>query len=81
MPELSVGQYMADAFMDLGLTKASATGEFPLDWLDVWAYSQAAQTVSEPWEFRLLINMSRGYLRAKQDGEGLLAIPPMDQGE
>jgi hypothetical protein len=55
-------------------------GEEPLGWSVVWAYAQAAEAVCEPWELRLLIDVSQGYMDARQKGEDPLARAPVDQG-
>jgi hypothetical protein len=54
-------------------------GELPLDWPAAWAYGQATGAISEPWEYRAIVDMSRAYLSAKIAGINALAMPPVEQ--
>jgi hypothetical protein len=63
-------QYLLDAFLECGVSDVSSgMGETPLTWREVWAYAQATRAISEPWEFRALIDMSRAFVRARKAGE------------
>lgn len=48
----------------------------PLTWLDVWAYGQATQDLSEPWEYQALHEMSRAFVAGMQLGDDQAADPP-----
>ncbi|MFP4239515.1 MAG: hypothetical protein ACLFRZ_09435, partial [Rhodosalinus sp.] len=74
---LSAGQYLLEALIEAGPSKHDAMGgETALTWLDLWAYGQATQAVTEPWEFEALSRMSRAYVEGKMKGAHPLAKPP-----
>lgn len=75
--EISAGQYLLEALFEAGPSKPGAMGgELPLEWLDVWAYMQATQAVSEPWEARALVQMSSAYVYEKAAGASVFSIEP-----
>lgn len=77
IPELEAGDYIIAALFEAGPTIPNPMGgELPLDWATVWAYSQATEKISEPWEFTVLINASQAYAEWRQIGKDFLAIPP-----
>jgi len=74
---LAAGQYLLDALMEAGPAKHDPMGgERPLEWIDLWAYSQTTRAVTEPWEFEALIRMSRAYVEGKVKGANPLAKAP-----
>jgi hypothetical protein len=76
------GQYLLDALFEVGPSAtAGMGGEIPVSWAELWAYAQATQNISEPWEFRAIMQMSRAFVRARREGESVFAIPPMEQIE
>lgn len=80
LPDIEAGAYLIDALMEAGPTLAHPMGgEMPLDWPTVAAYGQVMQTVSDPWEYKALIDMSRAYLAARIAGKSPLAMPPIEQ--
>lgn len=82
MPIVPVGegQYLLDALFEVGPSQAGGMGgEIPLSWGEVWAYAQATQILTEPWEFRSIMSMSRAFVKARKDGESVFAIPPIEQ--
>jgi hypothetical protein len=77
---LDAGGYLIDAMFEAGPTMANPMGgELPMDWPAAWAYGQATGAISEPWEYRALIDLSRAYLSAKIAGADPLAMPPTEQ--
>lgn len=50
----------------------------PLTWPELWAFGQATQTITEPWEYEALAAMSRAYLEGWRHGENPLAIAPSE---
>lgn len=77
---LIAGQYLVEALMEAGPSKPDAMGgESSLGWADLWAYGQATQAISEPWEFAALSRMSRAYVEGKAAGVNPLAKAPTDQ--
>lgn len=75
--ELSAGQYLADALLDLGcIARDGMDGEQVLDWPVLWAYGQATGAIAEPWEYTALRDMSRAYLTGRIEGADPLSMPP-----
>lgn len=81
LSDLGTLDYLWDAFIDTGMTMDTGMGEAPLSWTEVSNFAQSTLAVDEPWELRTLHAMSAGYLRAKQAGQELLAMSPVDQLE
>lgn len=81
MPDLGEAVYLLSAFHEAGPAVDTAAGEEPLGWPVVWAFAQATEAVAEPWEMRLLIDMSKEYILARRKGEEPLARAPVDQAE
>ncbi len=52
-----------------------------MTWAEVWSYLKAAQVISEPWECRLLVEMSKAYLSGLIDGENMFSINPLEHGD
>ena len=74
------GQYLLDALFEVGPSSFAGMGdEVAISWQEVWAYAQATQAISEPWEFRALVNMSKAFVKARRDGLSVFAIPPIEQ--
>ena len=74
------GQYLLEALFEVGPSgTAGMGGEIPLSWAEVWAYAQATQNLTEPWEFRAIVRMSKAFVKARIDGESVFAIPPIEQ--
>lgn len=78
-PELGEESYLLDVFHEAGPTLPTPMGETPLTWTEVWSYAQATEAVSEPWEMRLLIDMSRAWLNARTKGEEPASVSPADR--
>lgn len=72
--------YLLDALFEIGPSATAGMGaEIHVSWGEVWAYAQATQNLSEPWEFRAIVQMSKAFVRARREGESVFAIPPMEQ--
>jgi hypothetical protein len=68
-----------ETLFEVGPLSRSAMGELaPVSWLDFWAYGQATKAVDEPWEYEVLMKMSRAYLAGFQHGKNHFAISPLD---
>ena len=79
MVPIPVGGYLIEALFEAGPGKSGMGGETPLEWPDIWAYMQATQAISEPWEARALIRMSQAYVDEKAAGSNLLRKAPIDR--
>lgn len=73
------GEYLIDALFEVGPTQIRDGEEGPVSWSELSAYGQAVQAISEPWEFRAIMNMSKAYLRAKREGKDVHCIAPVDR--
>jgi len=68
-------------FEEVGPSIYEAGVERPVDWRDLDAYANRTGELSEPWESRAIIRMSRAYFRAKVRGKDVHAIPPVELEE
>ena len=79
--EIIAGQHIWQAFVALGIYKHGGMGPLPLEWIDIWAYSQATGRVTEPWELETLHEMSGAYLANLERGKDPFARSPVDLEE
>lgn len=63
---------------DIGWVGRDSQGEHPLTWTEVLSYSQATESVSEPWELRLMVRMSDAYLSGRVQGENPFSMHPSE---
>jgi hypothetical protein len=74
---LRAGEYIADLAREMGLARASPLGGLKqLDWNEIAAFSWAMSL--EPREARILMDMSRGYLRGINAGTNVFSKPPTE---
>ena len=67
------------ALFEAGPFEYHATGEpIALTWQTLTAYGAATQAVSEPWEYRALISMSRAYVDGLTKGADEFCAPPSE---
>lgn len=66
-------------FLDVGPTLPGFDGEVPLTFTEAKAFTDCAPELTEPWETRLLVFMSRAYLDEKRAGAAALARSPMER--
>lgn len=82
LPGLDGGEYLLSALFEAGPSEYHATGgEIGLTWLTLDAYARSTGTLSEPWEFRALREMSAAYIKAKNEGANIFCIPPTEQDQ
>lgn len=48
----------------------------PVLWSEIKAYAEATGAIVEPWEMRLVREMSSAYVRELQKGESIFVRPP-----
>jgi len=72
------GMYLLDALFEVGPTEWRGDQELPISWTELTSYASATGDLSEPWEFRAVMGMSRAYFRAKVRGKDVHAIPPVE---
>lgn len=81
MPELPASEHMVLALLDAGPVVYDGAGAAPLCWRDVQAYGECSGTLSEPWEFRTLRQMSAAYLVELQAATNPARIAPTNPEE
>lgn len=81
MPDLGAAAYLIDCLFDVGPALQGAAGEVPLPWAEVLAYAHGSGAVSEQWELRALVDMSKAYLFEKFTSTGPLAVPPVERAD
>lgn len=54
-------------------------GVGPLSWVEITSFAAATATISEPWEFRAIRQMSEQYLAEYENGKNPLVIPPAER--
>lgn len=77
--KITEGHYLWEAFRAIGIGKSGAMGMGPLEWIDIYAFSQATRQVSESWELELLYEMSQAYFRELERGKNPFAKSPLDK--
>jgi len=55
-------------------------GVAQLEWIDIFAYVSMTGSVTEPWESRTLLEMSKAYVRGLEEGAKPLSIMPSERG-
>jgi hypothetical protein len=75
-PELP-GAYLMQALWDVGPTSGEGG---PVSWQELSAYASISESLSEPWELRAVMKMSKAYVREKTAGTNPLRIAPVDRG-
>ena len=73
------GEYLLDALFSVGPTEWKGGDESPISWLELGAYANATGDLSEPWELRAVMAMSRAYFKAKSEGTDVHCIAPVDR--
>ena len=83
LPDVHIGRYLVDALEELGparyISGPNGLIEVPVDWDVILPFAKATQMISEPWEFRIVMDMAKSYVNAKREGENPLAVSPVEQ--
>ena len=69
------GKYLIDALREIGWTVSDSYAP----WGELLSYSDAVGAISEYWEFRAIMAMSRAYIRAIEEGKDVHCIPPAER--
>lgn len=80
MPDLGAEQYLFEAFSELGYAQPVGMGVGSLAWSEIAAFADATGSLTDPWEFRAIRQMSDQYLTANREAESPLVIPPAERG-
>lgn len=81
LPDLPPHEHMLAAFLDCGPVMHTAEGDAPLTWAEASAFATATLAISDPWEIRTLVQMSRAFLSTRMASNDPLFIPPLEQGQ
>ena len=80
-PELEVGRYLIQMLFEVGPTSSVGMGEGPVTWLDLMAFNSLTGDITEAWEARVVIELSRSYLEGRKLGENIWEHPPWPPSE
>lgn len=73
------GGYLLDALFSVGPSRYEGLQEYPILWSELAAYAAATGELSEPWELRAVMRMSKAYTTERAQGDDPLRIPPVDR--
>lgn len=62
--------------IEMGLTEAAGMGSVPLSWREIAAWQENTCVQLEPWEARLIRNLSKAYLAEGHRAESENCPPP-----
>jgi hypothetical protein len=75
------GGYLLDALFSVGPSRFEGGAELPISWQELAAYAAATGELTEPWELRAVMRMSRAYTTERAQGDDPLRIPPVERGQ
>jgi len=70
------GAYLMQALWNVGPTNGDGGS---ISWQELAAYASVSESLSEPWEFRAVMRMSKAYSAEKNGGKDPLRIPPVER--
>lgn len=73
------GEYLLEALFHVGPSAWSDGAEVPISWAELAGYMAATGDISEPWEARAVMAMSKAYVNAKREGVNVHCIAPVDR--
>lgn len=76
MPDVGEAEYLVAHWKDIGIVLSGAMGAAPLTAVELTAWQQGTGADLQPWEFSVLLEMSRAYLAARQEGAKPECPPP-----
>jgi hypothetical protein len=77
-PKPPEGIHLVQAIIELGWCATNGVGMCVLPWAEIKSYADATETLSEPWEFRCVREMSAAYVTERNHDE-VLRIAPYDR--
>jgi len=78
LPSLEAGDYLASAFMDIGLCQSAGYGPQLLSWQEINAFSQMTGAIRSRWEGATIRNMSAAYIEGRKIGDDAFGIVPWE---
>lgn len=79
IPDLGPVKYLLELLFEVGPVGAGGFGVMALPWVEIKAFADATGSITEPWEFRAISQMSRAYVTGLREGENPLCIPPAER--
>lgn len=76
MPAVDGAEYLIAYWEDIGMAQIDGSGTSPLTATEIAAWQQITGTELLPWEFHVLREMSRAYLRQLHESEKPECPPP-----
>lgn len=76
MPEIGEAGYLVAYWQDAGMVHSGGMGPAPMIPSELMAWQQGSGIDLTPWEFTVVLEMSRAYLAAKNDGTKPDCPPP-----
>lgn len=71
--------YLMEALFDVGPSRYDGAGEQSILWQELMAYATVTGSLSEHWELRTVMNMSKAYVAEKSSGTDPFRIAPVDR--
>lgn len=65
--------------MRSGLYSHTAYGPQPFSWTEVEAFADAQGLITQPWEFRAIVEMSRAYLIENKAAKSPFRMSPVER--
>lgn len=76
MPRVDGAEYLVSYWQELGMVTHTGVGAVPLSASELAAWQRGVSLELEPWEFRVLLEMSRVYLHQLHESEKPECPPP-----
>lgn len=73
------GMYLMEALFEVGPSRFDGNGEYAILWQELLAYATVTGSLSEHWELRTVMNMSKAYVAEKAGGTDPFRIAPVDR--
>ena len=78
LPDLMGGDYLFQDFWAVGPTVRASSGDRALGDAELYYYAKTRGFIAEPWEFEVLIAMSRAFIDGQNLGANEFALSPME---
>lgn len=79
LPDIEAGDYLVEAFAELGMVSATADGMLPIQWSEIEAFARVERL--RPDEAKLMRTMSVAYLDGRDAGMSPLGKSPMEAAD
>lgn len=76
MPDIEGAEYLFIHWQDLGIVASTGMGPAALSSQEIFAWNECCGAMLQPWELRILRDMSRAYLAQLHESENPDCPPP-----